>query len=795
MELAGSKQTEEIEAGARRAKPLENFYPGPPPIPAELAGHCELSPSGGAPGDGDSCRRWGGGDVEAGSWQSFMLTYTAGPYGMDDTASLKIVFRFASDQTAPQTADPKAPGYLTAEASNGATLSCRFDYKQNVRPWDRTVHIKVVKGCMAEGERIVIRLGDTRLGSPGMRMQTFADPAYEFRVLADPIACYHFARLPEEPTIAIVAGPRARAQAVVPAFRQTGDRFRLCVKTEDRWGNPSGKGEVRFALSANLPLIGLPGEVVLRDGEATAVIEGLSCDTPGDLLITLSSPHGGITAVSNALRLTSEAVVLRSYWADLHGQSGETIGTGTAADYFAFARDKAFLDVSGHQGNDFQITQEFWADLGQLCSQFNVPDRFVTMPGYEWSGNTSLGGDRNVYFMRDDRPIRRSSHALVPDHSDLATDCRTAAELFSALARDREDALVIAHCGGRYANLAAAHDPGFETSVEIHSSWGTFEWLLHDAFDLGLRVGIVAGSDDHKARPGASWPGASLFGALGGLTCLLMPELTREAVFTCLRERRHYATTGNRLPLEVKAVFQLPIVRFFGNPARGSCRNQLTESAMMGDIVYSPEKEFLLHVEAAGASAIESLDIFNGKRLISTWRPYGQRELGRRIRVIWSGAEYRGRFRMSAWDGGAKLAGNTFASASPINFFNPDKQLRMVSPRELAWQSVTTGNFAGFEAVLEDAGAGSLQVETASGRLELPVDQIGLESSSVDLGGLEKRIMAYRLPDRNDCRRASVKQMVSLEPGVDNPIYIRLTTEDGHRTWSSPIYLVPDPGW
>ena len=92
----------------RRPKPLENFYPGPPPIAAELAGHCELSPTG---------------DIEAGSWQSFTLTYTAGPYGMDDTASLKIVFRFASDQTAPQTADPKAPGYLTAEASNGATLS------------------------------------------------------------------------------------------------------------------------------------------------------------------------------------------------------------------------------------------------------------------------------------------------------------------------------------------------------------------------------------------------------------------------------------------------------------------------------------------------------------------------------------------------------------------------------------------------------------------------------------------------------------------------------------------------
>jgi hypothetical protein len=769
------------EAGASRVKPAENFYPGPPPIPAEFAGRCELSPSG---------------DVEAGSWQSFTLTYTAGPYGMDDTASLKLVFRFASDQTTPQTTDPKAPGYLTAEASNAATLSCRFDYKQNVRPWDRTVHIKVVNGCMAEGETIVIRLGDTRFGSPGMRVQTFADPAYEFRVLADPIACYHFARLPEEPTIAIVAGPRARAQAVLPAFRQTGDPFRLCLKTEDKWGNPSGKGEARFALSANLPLTGLPAEIVLADGEATAVIEGLSCSTPGDLLITLSTPDGAIATVSNALRLTSEAIALRPYWADMHGQSAETIGTGTAADYFSFARDKAFLDVSGHQGNDFQITQEFWRELGQLSSRFNVPGQFVTMPGYEWSGNTSLGGDRNVYFMREDRPIRRSSHALVPDHSDLATDCRTATELFSALARDGEDALVVAHCGGRYANLAAAHDAALETSIEIHSSWGTFEWLLHDAFDLGLRVGVVAGSDDHKARPGASWPGASMFGALGGLTGLLMPKLTREAVFACLRDRRHYATTGNRLPLQVKALFrESSAVRFFEDPARGPCRNVFAESAMMGDIVHFPEREFLLHVEAASASAIESLDIFNGKRLIKTWRPYGPPELGRRIRVIWCGAEYRGRFRMSTWDGVAKLDGNTFSSAAPINFFNPDRQLRMVSPRELVWQSVTTGNFAGFEAVLEDSEAGSLKVETASGQLELPVNQIGLESTFVDLGGLDKRIMAYRLPDRNECRSVNLEQMVSVEPDVDNPIYIRLTTEDGHRSWSSPIYLVPDPQW
>ena len=72
------------------------------------------------------------------------------------------------------------------------------------------------------------------------------------------------------------------------------------------------------------------------------------------------------------------------------------------------------------------------------------------------------------------------------------------------------------------------HDPAIETAVEIHSAWGTFEWLMADCFTLGHRVGVVCNSDDHKGRPGASYPGASTFGAYGGLTCFLAEELTLE---------------------------------------------------------------------------------------------------------------------------------------------------------------------------------------------------------------------------------------------------------------------------
>ncbi|MDP7164533.1 MAG: DUF3604 domain-containing protein, partial [Alphaproteobacteria bacterium] len=98
------------------------------PIAPELLGHATLEPSG---------------RFEAGSYASFTLTYTAGYYGIDDSGSLRICFRFAADQSRPQFDDPQALGYTTISASNQAVLEYRYDPKGNVRPWDRTIYIKV----------------------------------------------------------------------------------------------------------------------------------------------------------------------------------------------------------------------------------------------------------------------------------------------------------------------------------------------------------------------------------------------------------------------------------------------------------------------------------------------------------------------------------------------------------------------------------------------------------------------------------------------------------------------------
>lgn len=759
--------------------PMPNWQPQPYPVPPALAGSATVSP---------------GGPVEAGSWQSFTLVYTAGRFGVDDSGSIKVCFRFATDQSRLQLDDPNGPGFVTVEASNGAVLDARFDYKQNTRPWDRTLHIKVVRGYMREGDTITVRLGDRRQGSPGLRTQTFSEPFFEFHVLADPIACYHFVPVPDQPIVPIEAGARHDVVAVLPSLVPVGERFALRLRSEDVWGNPSGKGAAELRLAASGPLDGLPARVALADGAATASIEGLRATAPGDVMVTLHAPDGQRLWTSNPLRVVARAQG-RLYWADFHAQSGETIGTNAAEDYFAFARDTAFLDVVGHQGNDFQITAAFWDKLNRLYDEFDAPGRFVTIPGYEWSGNTALGGDRNVLFPTAGRTIRRSSHALVADQSDLDTDCHTAGALFDALKRDGEDVVTFAHVGGRYADIGVAHDVAIETAVEVHSSWGTFEWIVNDAFDLGFRVGIVANSDGHKGRPGAEGPGASMFGAYGGLTCLQLPELSRAAVFAALRARRHYGTTGARMLLDVGASFPAGAEAFAADPVLGPTARRAIDRAPMGTILHASGDTGLLTLDVAASAPIERVEIRNGRELVHLHRPYTAAQLGRRIRVVWSGAEYRGRFRMTRWDGRAALDGNAFERAEPINFFNRDRPLNREGDQALSWLSVTTGNFSGFDATLRHRDAGRLRIETPLGAVDAAVADIGYEPVRFDFGGLDRKLTIYRLPERNACRSLTLQHAIPLRADRDNPLYVSVVTEDGHQAWSSPIYAVPRPDW
>ncbi len=724
------------------------------------------------------------GPFVAGSHAELTLVYAAGTFGIDDTGMLKISWRTTSDMSKPQFDKPAAANYTTVEASNGAKLEVWFD-RLNIRPYANTILIRVGRGYLRQGDTIAVRLGDRRQGSPGYRLQTNVEKHVELKTSVDAFATYEFCELPA-PAFDLVPGPAARWNAIVPSLAVVGEPFRLAIVAEDVWGNPTADADATLSLTSSLPLRGLPASVSIKPGEGPRVLDNLVAEAVGDLELRVTM-DGAEVARGNPMRVVARAP-LRRYWGDLHGQSGETIGMGSAEDYFSYARDKAFIDITGHQGNDFQITDAFWKRLNELTAAFDEPGKFVCLPGYEWSGNTGMGGDRNIFFRREGRPIRRSSHILV--EGETSTDAiYTADELFRAL--KGEDAVMIAHVGGRYADLNYAHDGVLERAVEVHSTWGTFEWLLHDAFAKGYRVGVVCHSDDHKGRPGNTRPGASTFGAIGGLTCYFMPELSRDALFAALRQRRHYGTTGTRLFLDLRAVFDRDVVRFSDDPALGPATEQTVRDAAMGDIVRPGAAEMTLSVEAIGTAPLERLDVLHGTRVVQSVRPFGSADLGRRVRVLWQGAEYRGRGRETLWQGRLAVSGNRVARHAAVNFLNPERRVEETEPgRALAWTSVTTGNLAGLDLWLDEPGRGTLRIETNVVSGEIDLGALTDNVVAFDGGGLGRRLSVYRLPETDWSRRVVLEHRATHSGGADLPVYIRATQADGHQAWSSPIYLI-----
>jgi len=725
------------------------------------------------------------GEFEVRSVQTFTMTYHVGRYGIDDTGAIRVVWRYMGDWGGLQTTDPKDYGYVTATASNGSRLDVQFLNTGGQRPWLKALTIRLHGLYLREGETITIVMGDTSGGSPGVKMQTMVERGFEFKVLADVCATGHFVPLPESPHVSVVPGLPHAWKAVISTLKQPGEKFTLGLKAEDLWGNPSPWASGKLRLEPSIPVKGLPKSVTYPNGERSLVLEGLSCTKAGTLRIKILDEDGAQVAEAGPMIVRKGAY--SGYWGDLHGQSGESIGITTSRDYFNFARNLAFLEVTSHQANDFQVNNAFWEYLNELTEEFHEDNRLVTFPGYEWSGNTAVGGDRNVFFRTEGRQIRRSSHALIADRSDIKTDATTANDLFDAL-KD-EDCTIYAHVGGRFADIDYAHDGRLETAMEIHSAWGTFEWLLTDGFPLGHRSGVVCNSDGHKGRPGASYPGTSMFGAYGGLTCFLTDSHTRDGIMEAMRRRHHYGTTGCRLHLEVDAEFDKTSTLFERDPNLfDKPKTHDIKGVMMGDIVKTSSKSAKLRVRVDSPSPIERIEIRNGTEVVKTVRPYGKKELGNRVRVVWSGAEYRGRGRQSTWTGRARFDGCIVERMEKLNAWNHERKLQTLGSDIVEWDAITTGNYGGFDVWLEENKGATLDLTCNRGEIHMPLNEVGYEDTVLDCGGLERRIRVFRLPDENSYRELEHTIDIPLNAKGDNPLWVCVTTEDGFQAWSSPIF-------
>ena len=701
-----------------------------------------------------------GGSVTAGEIGNWTIVFTAGEYGMDIGSTVKLVWRLASDWGQPQFTMPDQMNYTTVQTSNNAAvIKARFDPKGHERPWSASLILDITEEALNPGDTISINLGDRSDGSPGMQAQTFIDETFAFRVFVDPFATGCFLQQPDELTLPIQPGPVDRFSVVGPGSAVPGSRINLTVRVMDVWGNPVE------SYNDSLKLIGPDGEdevAVPFDGYAATKITR-PVHTLGVARFTLVDATGKVLAQSNPILCQSGEMNHQLYWGDIHGQTGETVGTGTVDRYFAFAKDIARLDFAAHAANDFQVTNDHYHDIQKQVKIYHDPGRFVTFLAFEWSGNTPAGGDHNVYFLHDNEPIHRSSHWQINDWYDSDTDCHPITAIYATY-RGRDDVFVIPHVGGRRANLAF-HDPHLSPFIEICSVHGRFEWFARDALARGLEVGFVANSDDHTGRPGAAFA-SERHRVQGGLMGAWADNLSREALWEAFRARRVYGTSGKRIALQFTAD---------GHP--------------MGES-YTTSTPPHLRVAAWGTDAIERVEIWRGCDLWYVHHPSPGSPSSGRLRLTWSGARSSGRNRRLIWDGALITFNATIGGAEAFGFDNPREGVVEVTENCVRWTSSTVGDPDGLIVSVQSLGSDArIRFETPALTTDIALAEIGVDGLRIPGTGLDAELRVAWMPDTPFSKDIVIDLIGSAPVNDVVPYWVRILQVDGEAAWSSPIYV------
>ena len=709
--------------------------------------------------------------VPTGSWGTWTIRYFAAGPGIDDGGSLRIAFRYVSDWARPQMDEPAGDNFLKITCSNAETkLVCSWRDRAHIRPYQPHLFIEVIDSPLKPGEEITLTYGDTSGGGRGTRVQTFVQDCFDFQIAVDPYGTGVYETVPDCPWLEIVPGEAHRLVMFTTGDGSKTHPARVLLRSEDLWGNPTRKDvEGLVKLSTSGIETDLPDELELKAG--SILFDPIGCNGEGILRIRAEHPDlGGAEGAPLVIKKSIEDTAhYHHFWGDLHGQSGETVGTNSAEQYFHFARDASHCDFSGHQGNDFQITDDFWDEINRLASTLTVDGKFVVFPGYEWSGLTSIGGDRNVLFLKEGRECRRSGMILIKGKTTQERDFAPLPELFKALKESGDECILIPHIGGRRANLDF-HDPDLEPVVEVHSCWGTFEWFFHDALRRGYRVGVVSGSDGHKGRPGAEHAGAGKFGVYGGLTCILADRFNRDSLFHALQARRCYGTSGPRIHV-----------------------NAALNGYTIGSDIESTQS-LTLELRISGTAGIEKIEFLAAGHPVQSWEaiPYAERPRDQ-IRIRWSGARILNRKRATEWDGSLQFTGNRLAAVEGFAFDSPNEGIQDWDGASVTWESITTGDEDGLLLSLEETEAGTIEFRTELVEASVSIAELADGPVVLQAGGIEQQVIFEFAPPPHLTREVvwSTDVLPDASMAVDGvlPLHLRIRQTDGHRAWTSPWFV------
>jgi hypothetical protein len=618
---------------------------------------------------------------EARSHATFQQIYTVGAAPVQAGGGFLVAKHFQANHGAYQTHDPRAPGYLTITSSNprASFVEERFDVPGmhgGFRGAAPQIVFRVADADLAQGDQVTLTYGDTSGGSPGLRMPDFSSDQMPFPVYVDLDGSNLWLSLPIQP-IRVHGAAVAGVQGFAPSIVGTGERFDISIRAEDPYGNRA-TGEIP---DWTLMLDDRPMREVRHDDQAVTLVSGLSFAEAGVYRIKVRSADGTLAGAVNPV-LVQDHPSRRIYWGDTHGHSGFAEGIGSADAFMRFARDDARLDFVTHSEHDIWMDDGEWEILREMVKQYSEDGRFVAFLGYEWTMRQTQGGHHNVLFRTPDGRER------VP-----AQRFPTLSSLYHGLRNryDVEDVLIIPH-----AHQAADYrhsDPELEHLVEIMSMHGTFEWFARMYLSHGHRVGFVAASDDHIGRPGYASPKSDSLAQRGGLGAVFAAERTADGIFDAMKALSAYATTGERIILDVGV----------NGTAMGQRAPYADSRAISGRVI--------------GTAPIRSVSLFRNDAEIHRWA-YGEPQADRLQVSFYSdsrpyhpGDNPRG---WRHWQGTMRVHGAVLEAAEASDFDNLSTQRLEIDSEDANLVHFATHTRGDYSSVVLD-----LDAMTAETRIEV----------------------------------------------------------------------------
>lgn len=522
------------------------------------------------------------------------------------------------DWEIPTTNLKKTGGVIYAEIGKGKILQAQeIEVPESFTP----LYEFVLPAPLESGKHFTIilgaREGESKKNPSTIKSQSIAQRRRPFLLYVDTSGKGRFDE-PEVFSMDIRGGELANIRILTPSFVVKNKRFDVIVRFEDQYGNLTNNApddtlielsheHLRENLNWKLfvpetGFISLPNLYFNDDGVYTILLRNKTTKQ-----VFRSSPIQCFSENSKHL-----------YWGLLHGESDRFDAAENVDNCLRYFRDDRAFNFYAPSPLESQeeTPNEIWKQISQTVSEFNEEDRFTTFLGFQWQGANKSEGLRSFIYAKDSKPVLRKKELknstlkkLYKNFSPKEIISIPSFTMAKGVTYDFSD-----------------YDPDFERVVEIYNAWGSSEKTKKEGNTLPIstrgktgipeapegsiqkallencRFGFVAGGLDDRGAFSYLFESDQMQ-YTPGLTAIIAPTHTREALAEALYQRSCYATTGERI-----------IVGLY------------LANIPMGKETSTAEKPGLavnrhLHGYVAGTHKLKTIEIIRNGKTIKTFEP------------------------------------------------------------------------------------------------------------------------------------------------------------------------------